>query len=129
MIHPHDIMGARPLGDTGLFVGGFVTALDLVEENKAKPGDFKFFFNHLSWPAGALKEQVWEGRGPVCCKKNNAVYGTPLLHSRVPSFPWRLTRLPAVVGLSSATTLKPRNDVNLVDVTHDRAPSSTQYRI
>ncbi|CAB1117878.1 unnamed protein product [Ectocarpus sp. CCAP 1310/34] len=61
MIHPHDIMGSRPLGDTGLFVGGFVTALDLVEENKAKPSDFKFFFNHLSWPAGALQEQVGKG--------------------------------------------------------------------
>lgn len=58
MIHAHDVEGARPLGDTGLFVGGFVSALDLVDEGRAKPGDFKFFFNHLSWPAGALKEQV-----------------------------------------------------------------------
>ena len=60
MIHPHDILGARPLGDTGLFVGGFVSALDLVEEGGAKPGDFKFFFNHLAWPPGALEEQVRE---------------------------------------------------------------------
>lgn len=58
MIHPHDILGARPLGDTGLFVGGFVSALELVEEGGAKPGDFKFFFNHLAWPRGALEEQV-----------------------------------------------------------------------
>lgn len=63
MIHPHDIDGARPLGDTGLFVGGFVSALDLVEEGGAKPGDFKFFFNHLAWPAGALAEQVRGGGG------------------------------------------------------------------
>lgn len=58
MIHPHELEGARPLGDTGLFVGGFVSALGLVEEGGAKPGDFKFFFNHLAWPAGALQEQV-----------------------------------------------------------------------
>lgn len=62
MIHPHELEGARPLGDTGLFVGGFVSALDLVEEGGAKPGDFKFFFNHLAWPAGALQEQVRERR-------------------------------------------------------------------
>lgn len=67
MIHPHDIEGARPLGDTGLFVGGFVSALDMVDEKRAEPGDFKFFFNHLAWPAGALKEQVSQsqrGCGP-----------------------------------------------------------------
>lgn len=86
MIHPHDIMGSRPLGDTGLFVGGFVTALDLVEENEAKPGDFKFFFNHLSWPAGALQEQVWEGRGPVCCKKIVQLQDRP---------PCSMTRVPS----------------------------------
>ena len=63
MIHPHDIAGARPLGDTGLFVGGFMAALDLVERGGAAPGDFKFFFNHLAWPAGALQEQVREGVG------------------------------------------------------------------
>lgn len=62
MIHPHELEGARPLGDTGLFVGGFVSALDLVEEGGAKPGDFKFFFNHLAWPAGALQEQVGQRR-------------------------------------------------------------------
>eukprot|EP00903_Cladosiphon_okamuranus_P009078 g8679.t1 len=61
MIHSHDIMGARPLGDTGLFVGGFVSALELVEEGGAKPVDFKFFFNHLAWPPGALEEQVEKG--------------------------------------------------------------------
>lgn len=58
MVHSHDISGARPLGDTGLFVGGFAAALDLVDRRAAEPKEFKFFFNHLGWPEGALEEQV-----------------------------------------------------------------------
>ncbi|CAM9832833.1 unnamed protein product, partial [Pylaiella littoralis] len=77
MIHAHDVEGARPLGDTGLFVGGFVSAMDLVEEGGAKPGDFKFFFNHLAWPAGALEEQqVKKGLWKVVRLPNDVVLET-----------------------------------------------------
>ncbi|CAM9229587.1 unnamed protein product, partial [Hapterophycus canaliculatus] len=76
MIHSHDIEGARPLGDTGLFVGGFVSALDLVDEQRAEPGDFKFFFNHLAWPAGALKEQVEKGLWKVVGLPNEVLLET-----------------------------------------------------
>lgn len=58
MIHEHDIEGSRPLSDTGLHVGGYGAAKDLVERGEAEAKDFKFFFNHLSWPDGALEEQV-----------------------------------------------------------------------
>lgn len=58
MIHQHDIEGSRPLGNTGLYVGGYRAAKDLVEEGGAEATDFKFFFNHLSWPDGALELQV-----------------------------------------------------------------------
>ncbi|CAM9128109.1 unnamed protein product [Laminaria digitata] len=61
MVHSHDISGARALGDTGLFVGGFAAALDLVDRRAAEPKEFKFFFNHLAWPEGALEEQVQKG--------------------------------------------------------------------
>lgn len=66
MIHAHHVEGARPLGDTGLYVGGFVSALCKVDEGRARPGDFKFFFNHLSWPAGALEEQVRTQKRNIC---------------------------------------------------------------
>lgn len=62
MIHPYDIAGARPLGETGLFVGGFSAAFDLVNRGGAQAKDFKFFFNHMAWPEGALEEQVRSGR-------------------------------------------------------------------
>ena len=67
MVHSHDISGARALGDTGLFVGGFAAALDLVDRRAAEPKEFKFFFNHLAWPDGALEEQVRNNRAPLPC--------------------------------------------------------------
>lgn len=76
MVHSHDISGARPLGDTGLFVGGFAAALDLVDRRAAEPKEFKFFFNHLGWPEGALEEQVQKGLWKLVKLPNDVVLET-----------------------------------------------------
>eukprot|EP00904_Undaria_pinnatifida_P001279 jgi/Undpi1/11151/HiC_scaffold_30.g13449.m1 len=76
MVHSHDISGARALGDTGLFVGGFAAALDLVDRRAAEPKEFKFFFNHLAWPDGALEEQVKKGLWKLVKLPNDVVLET-----------------------------------------------------
>ncbi|CAM9125495.1 unnamed protein product [Discosporangium mesarthrocarpum] len=58
MIHPHDLEGSRPIGDTGLFAGGISAAQKAIHEGYASREDFKFFFNYMSWPDAVLEEQV-----------------------------------------------------------------------
>lgn len=58
MIHEYELPASRPLGNSGLVVGGFQAALGLVAAGEARAKDFKFFFNYMTWPEGALEEQA-----------------------------------------------------------------------
>lgn len=58
MIHEHDTPGSKPLGDSGLFVGGFQAAMALVSSGEAQAKDFKFFFNYMTWSDGTVEEQA-----------------------------------------------------------------------
>ena len=97
MVHSHDISGARPLGDTGLFVGGFAAALDLVDRRAAEPKDFKFFFHHLAWPEGALEEQVRSERASLRNLLGGGFVGQSRTQPR--AIPWRWCVPPTEVSL------------------------------
>lgn len=58
MIHARQLPQARALGDSGLFVGGFQSALGLVGAGQAQADEFKFFFNYMTWPEGAIEDQA-----------------------------------------------------------------------
>ncbi|CAM9300625.1 unnamed protein product [Sphacelaria rigidula] len=65
MIHARRLPQARALGDSGLFVGGFQSALGLVGAGQAQADEFKFFFNYMTWPEGAIEDQVSKGMWKV----------------------------------------------------------------
>ncbi|CAM9572221.1 unnamed protein product [Choristocarpus tenellus] len=73
MIHPHFIAGAKPIGYTGLFVGGLSAALEAVKLGRLPTEDFKFFFNYMSWPEGGLEEQVKKGKWQLVSIPNEII--------------------------------------------------------
>jgi putative transcriptional regulator len=66
MIHKFDFDGAAKHLGNGVYVGGLRQARELVEAFKATPKDFRFLFNNVAWAAGALEEEVAQGRWEVC---------------------------------------------------------------
>lgn len=61
MIHKHeDIAGAKPVGN-GLFVGGTLSAKQLVESGALPASDFKFFFNQCEFSRRNIQEMIDEG--------------------------------------------------------------------
>lgn len=66
MIHKYDLGGySKPLGN-GVFVGGSKQAREKVRTLETHPRDFKFIFNSIQWPPGALKSEVENGDWDVC---------------------------------------------------------------
>jgi putative transcriptional regulator len=66
MIHKFDFNGAAKHLGNGVYVGGLRQARELIEAFKATPEDFRFIFNNVAWAAGALEEEVAQGRWEVC---------------------------------------------------------------
>ena len=50
--------GARPVGASGLCVGGVAHAVACVEGDVLPPSEFKFFFNEYIWLPGAIEQMV-----------------------------------------------------------------------
>eukprot|EP01039_Chlorochromonas_danica_P010101 gene10100-11181_t len=66
MIHGKDIGGYAKYLGYGVYLGGIAQAKEKVEKFEAEPRDFKFIFNHVSWPAGLLEKEIASGRWDVC---------------------------------------------------------------
>ena len=63
MIHAQsDLAGARPLGSSGLYLGGLAAAAERVDAGDADADDFKFFFNFAKWGPRELDDAVADGR-------------------------------------------------------------------
>lgn len=84
MFHSYHLGGlAKPLGASGLYVGGLKEARERVERFEAHPRDFKFVYNNVQWPPGALEKEIATGRWTVCrippaliLKQEASAYGT-----------------------------------------------------
>ena len=59
LLHEYEsIDGARPVGASGLCVGGVAHAVACVEGDVLPPSEFKFFFNEYIWLPGAIEQMV-----------------------------------------------------------------------
>ncbi|KAG8469925.1 hypothetical protein KFE25_006380 [Diacronema lutheri] len=59
MLHARaDVAGSKPIGSSGLYLGGLRHAQQLVADGLAEPSEFKFFFNSEVWAPGALEQQL-----------------------------------------------------------------------
>ena len=59
LLHEYEsIDGARPVGASGLCVGGAAHAVACVEGDVLPPSEFKFFFNEYIWLPGAIEQMV-----------------------------------------------------------------------
>lgn len=66
MIHKYDLGGySKPLGN-GVYIGGSKQAREKVQSLETHPRDFKFIFNSIQWPPGALKAELDSGEWDVC---------------------------------------------------------------
>jgi putative transcriptional regulator len=67
MFHKYDFGGAsKPIGN-GIYVGALKEAREALEARVegVHPRDFKFIFNNVEWPPGALEKEITEGRWDV----------------------------------------------------------------
>lgn len=63
MLHAvSDLEGAKPIGDSGIYVGGIKAAGDRISAGLNDPSEFKFFFNLVRWSAGELQRDVDDKR-------------------------------------------------------------------
>jgi hypothetical protein len=62
MLHPYaDLPGARPVGASGLYVGGFAAATARAAAGELPADRFKFFFNQCEWRPGQLERECAAG--------------------------------------------------------------------
>ena len=67
MFHKYEFGGAsKPIGN-GIYLGALKEAREALEarEKGVHPRDFKFIFNNVEWPPGALEREIAEGRWDV----------------------------------------------------------------
>ncbi|CAM9894693.1 unnamed protein product, partial [Phaeothamnion confervicola] len=62
VLHPYQLEGAVPIGESGLYMGGLAAAAAAVNNGTAPPEDFKFAFGYIKWGPGTLEEQVQKGK-------------------------------------------------------------------
>jgi putative AlgH/UPF0301 family transcriptional regulator len=65
MFHKHELGGAAKYIGNGIYVGGLREAREALEERTVHPRDFKFIFNCVEWPPGAIENEIAEGRWDV----------------------------------------------------------------
>jgi putative AlgH/UPF0301 family transcriptional regulator len=65
MLHAYNISGFSKYCGEGIYVGGIKEARELVADGKARPKEFKFFFNGVEWPPGVLEMELKAGRWDV----------------------------------------------------------------
>lgn len=66
MFHPYDFGKNCLKVAEGVFTGGVGPALELVDNHKAHPRDFKFIYKTLEWKNGVLEQEIADGRWDVC---------------------------------------------------------------
>ncbi|KAJ1629614.1 hypothetical protein T492DRAFT_1009616 [Pavlovales sp. CCMP2436] len=80
-----EVQGAKPLGDSGLFLGGLASARELVGDGRAPAASFKFFFKSEIWAPGELElqleRQVWWAVDGATADEVIAARGDRALHS------------------------------------------------
>lgn len=88
MLHTRsDLRGAKPVGDSGLYLGGLKDAQELVSTGAADVSAFKFFFNSERWAPSELAKQVgqrvWWSTSEVTHDQIIAARGDRSLHSNL----------------------------------------------
>lgn len=88
MLHARsDLRGAKPVGESGLYLGGLKHAQELVSSGGADASAFKFFFNSEIWAPSELekqiKQQVWWSTQQVTADQVVAARGDRSLHSNL----------------------------------------------
>lgn len=65
MFHKFPFEGSSKHVGNGMYVGGLKEARQALEERSAHPRDFKFIFNCVEWPPGALEREIEDGKWDV----------------------------------------------------------------
>ena len=67
MFHKHKFGGSSKYIGNGIYVGALKEAREALEARVegVHPRDFKFIFNNVEWPPGALEKEIAEGRWDV----------------------------------------------------------------
>lgn len=88
MLHARaGVRGAKPVGESGLYLGGLKHAQELVSSGAADASAFKFFFNSELWAPTELEkqieQQVWWSTRQVTPDQVVAARGDRSLHSNL----------------------------------------------